>query len=84
MIDLDAIRERQLKTFASPELISQSAADCHALLAYVDELKRDAERYRWLRATGCSESEIQRRCSIFEVSYDDYLDAVIDAELGQL
>jgi hypothetical protein len=78
MIDLDEIRKRDKTT--TPAF--QDEFDRRALLAYVDELKRDAERYRWLRATGCSESEIQRRCSIFEASYDDDLDSIIDAELG--
>jgi hypothetical protein len=47
-----------------------------------DDVVRDARRYRWLRATGCSDDEIARRCSLFEAAYDDELDAAIDRELA--
>ena len=54
---------------------------CHSLADA--EARRDAARYRWLRATGCEESEIARRCSLFEATYDADLDAAIDAAMAE-
>jgi hypothetical protein len=45
------------------------------------EAERDAARYRWLRATDCSENEMARRCHIYEGFYGDELDFQIDAEI---
>jgi hypothetical protein len=76
MIDLDGIRDRdKLAYLPNPHAIhaTGSIADRRALLAYVDELKRDAERYRWLRESNWLANSGWPA---------DQLDATIDSAMG--
>jgi hypothetical protein len=51
MIDLDLIRKREAWVRKNTHEDGLAVYDDRrALLAYVDELKRDAERYRWLES----------------------------------
>ena len=63
--------------------LCQSEGRCETLRARLAEAERDAARYRWLRADECDADEISRRCSLFEATYDEHLDAAIDAAMGK-
>jgi hypothetical protein len=93
MIDLDGIMERDADEAADDWYLQPAEKDRRALLAYVDELKRDAERYRWCRrrllvtAVRCRDDAIRMMpLGVASVTSEDYaseVDAAIDAELGR-
>jgi hypothetical protein len=91
MIDLDEIRGYDEALCDDGEQLTRAEQHRRALLAYVDKLKRDAERYRWCRrrllvtAVRCRDDAIRMMpLGVASVTSEDYaseVDAAIDAEL---
>lgn len=53
-----------------------------AACAQFEQDALDAARYRWLRAIGESQEEVERRAAMFNFYYGEELDAPIDAALA--
>ena len=67
----------------SPVGLYVTSADYDALAAERDALRRDAERYRWLRDSAGNDimEKLMAECS--PPRWDELVDAAIDAAMGE-